>query len=829
MASQPLENNHTLPETPEIMPETAAENEPARPGRWRRLRAWMARTWLRLQPGPPARRGAAWGAAGAAALAAGIAGFWFRAGFGPVWDVPAGVMIAWLLVALAALALILAIKLLNLFPRFLGWTGFAAVGAFASAVLLGFGLPPVLGIAFGFGLGCLEAALGGSLALLLGKQKLRPAKRIVLAVLAVAALAVNAWVLVWLGGHGSREHLVKVKAGTSSGVVPQIAAADPGLPGSWRVLSLTYGSGTDRWRPEFGRRAALRTRPVDATPFLTGNEDWTVGVRKWFWGFDFDAFPLNGRVWYPDGGGPFPLVLMVHGNHDMAQFSDPGYAYLGELFASRGFIAVSVDENFFNGFWSGGIDKENDGRGWLLLKHLETWRSWNGTPGNPFHGKVDLERIALIGHSRGGEAAAIAALFNRLPFYPDDADVPLGFNFGIRAVVAIAPSDGQYKPAGKPTPLKGVSYLTLQGAHDGDVSSFSGEKQYQRVTLDPGGPFAFKAAVYDYRSNHGQFNTVWGDADADWPRSFLLNRAALLDGEVQRRLAKVTITAFLEATLHDEKAYVQLFRDARSARAWLPEDLYITRFQDNAFQPVATYEEDVDLTTATLPGATFAGSHLALWNEQDLTFRRGSNTQQNQAVFLGWRQGPAASYAVRLPQPLPKDFAVGPGSSLVLSLADADREPPDAKKKKSGTPGAAEKKAAEEKAKKKKEREKREKRDGKEPLDLSIELVAAGGTAVRLPLSRFHPVPVPFESHFTKLDDESDLYGKSWEPVLQTFEIPLAAFATADPRFTPATLTEIRLVFDRSPEGVVILDDVGIAPAAAVTSPPPPTANGSPH
>jgi hypothetical protein len=53
------------------------------------------------------------------------------------------------------------------------------------------------------------------------------------------------------------------------------------------------------------------------------------------------------------------------------------------------------------------------------------------------------------------------------------------------------------------------------------------------------------------------------------------------------------------------------------------------------------------------------------------------------------------------------------------------------------------------------------------------------------------------------------LYGKDWEPVLQTFELPLASFAAAQPGFDPQTLREIRLVFDRSPEGVVIVDDVG--------------------
>ena len=56
--------------------------------------------------------------------------------------------------------------------------------------------------------------------------------------------------------------------------------------------------------------------------------------------------------------GRFPLVLVVHGNHDMKDFSDPGYAYLGELLASRGYIMVSVDMNFING-----LSGENDGRG----------------------------------------------------------------------------------------------------------------------------------------------------------------------------------------------------------------------------------------------------------------------------------------------------------------------------------------------------------------------------------------------------------------------------------------------------------------------------------
>ena len=54
--------------------------------------------------------------------------------------------------------------------------------------------------------------------------------------------------------------------------------------------------------------------------------------------------------------------------------------YLGELLASRGFILVSVDENFINGNLRG----ESDGRAWLLLKHIEDWKRWNDSSAGPF-------------------------------------------------------------------------------------------------------------------------------------------------------------------------------------------------------------------------------------------------------------------------------------------------------------------------------------------------------------------------------------------------------------------------------------------------------------
>jgi hypothetical protein len=73
----------------------------------------------------------------------------------------------------------------------------------------------------------------------------------------------------------------------------------------------------------------------------------------------------------------------------MKDFSDPGYAYLGELFASRGFIAVSVDENFLNG----DIRSENDARAYVLLEHLKV--CGNGIKLQGMHSKTKWTWTAL--------------------------------------------------------------------------------------------------------------------------------------------------------------------------------------------------------------------------------------------------------------------------------------------------------------------------------------------------------------------------------------------------------------------------------------------------
>lgn len=70
-------------------------------------------------------------------------------------------------------------------------------------------------------------------------------------------------------------------------------------------------------------------------------------------------------------------------------------------------------------------------------------------------------------------------------------------------------------------------------------------------------------------------------------------------------------------------------------------------------------------------------------------------------------------------------------------------------------------------------------------------------------------VPPIMRTKFSKLKSEGTIWGKDYEATIQTFELPLTAFAKENPDFDPSRLKEIRFVFDLMPKGVVILDNLG--------------------
>jgi dienelactone hydrolase len=793
-----------MPEQPDVnLPEGVTQGpaplpQPGGASRWGRLEGRVVEVARGLAPGSRAWRGASYGL-----IAVAIA-VWVI----PAWETLAtpspnlaGLIPLIVVAVVAVLAgglIVLLLALLASPPRLYRWT---LASVCCLLLLLVMGVAP-LGLVVLLLATVTATSLAGAGLLVLACGGVRDATRLQRGVawagLLLGGAAITAG-LVWMLRDGFAEKPVPdaARVVTASARPMPLALPDPSQPGPHRVRTLTYGSGADRHRPEFGARADLRTKSVDGSPFI---ERWS-GAAGWartrYWGFEAARLPLQGRVWYPEGEGPFPLVLVVHGNHQAEDFSDPGYRYLGELMASRGMILVSVDENFLNssvtdllGFPDVGLKEENDARGWLLLEHLKVWRGWNATGGHPFFHKVDLDRVALIGHSRGGEAVAVAAAFNRLPFYPDDARVRFEYGFSIRAVIAIAPVDGQYKPAGTGTRLDDVSYFVLHGSHDADMASFHGSRVYHRVRFTGGDHF--KAGLYIHRANHGQFNATWGRRDAWGLYNTFLNLRPLLSEADQEKIARVYISAFLEATLLDRRDYRPLFRDHRVAPGWLPDIVYLHEYEDSSTRLVATFDEDIDVTTTTLAGGRIEGTNLADWKEREIQIKWGS--LDTRAVVLGWDKetaGGRPSYAITLPA---EGLSPRPESTLTFHLADAKQEP-------SKPLGAKDESKGKEAAKARKE-------EPKQPIDLTVEVADRGGAVSRLPLSHFSALQPQIEARVVKAGVLTET--PTSEVVFQVFDFPLTAFSAANPAFNPSTLTTVRLIFDRTEKGVVILDDVGL-------------------
>lgn len=700
-----------------------------------------------------------------------IAGLNLRTGFGRFFDLALAAAAGVLIVAVTALLIALLLTIARRVPRkttslILG-CGVVLMLVWWEELRLGVAMAVVIGLAEGF--------LGANIATFASGEfgRAAMARKIITGVLFAVSIAANV-ALVWLLVHeGSNAQLVTWRP-PAQWMPAQLAVPDPSLPGPYRFKTLTYGSGTDLRRPEY-RSVAIKTPTVNASRFFDDFGGWKRRVRRQYWGFDLDKLPLNGRVWYPEGDGPCPLVLIVHGNHEMSEFSDPGYAYLGELLASRGFILASIDENFLNSGLFHDLPAQQPVRGWVLLEHLKRWREWNSSPGNPFYGRVDMQHVALIGHSRGGEAAATAAAFNRLKYYPEDSAIHFDYNFAIQAIVAIAPAGDQYKPAGEFRWIQDVSYLTLQGAHDADVSSFYGSRQWEHVRFTQAGPW-FKAEIYAYRANHGQFNTVWGRNDSTGPPlGWLLNLKPLLPPDEQRRIAKTYISAFLETTLKGAAEYRPLFQDWRTGRAWLPDTIYVNRYRDPSYIPLASFDEDADLTTTTASGGTIAGEHLSKWHEGRIPFRQGDRGFNG--VFLGWNRKPgtpAPTYTLTLPEGAAGRWKLNGSSTLQLSVAALDEDASD---------------------------------DGPEHRDspdFTVELETAEGAIARAQVSHFAAIPPPLITQFTKLEAIDSITHKvTSEPVFQTVRIPLDKLAN------PGKLAKVRLQFDVTRVSVICLSSIG--------------------
>lgn len=265
---------------------------------------------------------------------------------------------------------------------------------------------------------------------------------------------------------------------------------------------------------------------------------------------------LYGVVRFPTDldDGPYPLVLLMHGNHGNCRRDGTlddycattrdhecnyegysttpnaeGLAYLAETLAARGMIAATVSANAMN--CRGGYILE---RAQLLRSHLEAWADWDagnpGPSGRRFAGRVDLSHVGLVGHSRGGDAVS------HVPQALADDPIP---GVDVVSIHAIAPTD--YNDA----TVFDSSWSLLLAACDGDVSNLWGADIYERSDET----VWHKNQVFFPGANHNFFNTEWAFDDG---------RRACGGGDrvgwqPQVTMAMATIGPWMSRTLDDDE------------------------------------------------------------------------------------------------------------------------------------------------------------------------------------------------------------------------------------------------------------------------------------
>lgn len=355
------------------------------------------------------------------------------------------------------------------------------------------------------------------------------------------------------------------------------------------------------------------TRTIDLSDFVVALSYQTGYLSSPLWPFNQTTVPINGILRLPNNtpiGQKLPLVLFAHGNHDPVYLpavppsvipdggnSTPGYIYLCELLASHGIIAGTIDVNFLNGDLYG----ENGARAIVHLEHVKQFKIWNEKPGHPLEGKIDMDNIMIVGHSRGGEAVGHACYFNTLDVVsPTILSPPVKINgtvhdlgpyhFNIKCATAFAPTDGQYEPVinseyyslRKAEPTKIVTnYLILHGSFDCDVNSFPGYITYDRAfPIDFKSPTTpakgFKSLLWIYKANHNYFNSVWAQ-DCKPPAPATITRLN------QEKIAKVYISAFAQAMLLNRSQYLDLLKSYRvgTTKNWVDTSItYVSQYQD---------------------------------------------------------------------------------------------------------------------------------------------------------------------------------------------------------------------------------------------------------
>ena len=327
-----------------------------------------------------------------------------------------------------------------------------------------------------------------------------------------------------------------------------------------------------------------------------------------------DSMELE-RVYYPTNApGLRPIVAISHGNgHNYAW-----YDYLGNHLASWGFVVMSHQNDTVPGIASATV---------TTVEHTESFIDQHATMGGGvLAGKVDIDRIAWIGHSRGGESVTYG--YDRL-FDGTFTSPSYGLS-DIKCVIAIAPTDFLGTASANP---HAVPYMLLYGAADGDVcgcpdsdiaDSFN---LYERAT-------GLRHSTYVHGADHNDFNCC-GINDFNGPAG------TAIGSTLAQSVAKASILAMVRRSMFNDRAMEEfLWRQNESLRA-IGQSATVTVVREfkpaaGVASPIDDFQSNTTTTVSTSGGAVNAIglSNLieALANDNNITFTWATTDAWNGAV-----------------------------------------------------------------------------------------------------------------------------------------------------------------------------------------------------
>ena len=291
---------------------------------------------------------------------------------------------------------------------------------------------------------------------------------------------------------------------------------------------------------------------------------------------------LNGLIAAPETGGPHPVVVIFHGNHpgcptdemgvdrwpctsEVEQPNYQGFEYLVRELAARGYVALSININAENTFGFG-EPVPGERLQQIMDRHLQALAAAAAGGPNEFGvehtGRADVNRLALFGHSRGGEAALVSANS------PEMLTASQGYG-PVAGVLLIAAATVTADPwLGSAVPL-----ATILAACDGDVQTQDGQFFFEGVRqTQPANAWATTAWLE--RANHNAFNTILpGDPFGLRGRP---DCETLLEPEVQRAWLAAYAGDFLTAIFGQDPAAVAEARARMGIdeRLAAPDELY---------------------------------------------------------------------------------------------------------------------------------------------------------------------------------------------------------------------------------------------------------------